>query len=320
MLLELRVQNLLLIESAELSLDPGLNVITGETGAGKTVLAQALDLLLGGKPRTRAPAARRRGGLRRGSVRRRRLAGRRPGAGGAARACRRSTDEEVVLARRVTADGAAGLLQGRSASAADLRAVGTRLLSFYGQHEHRRLTLASAQLEVLDAFCGREHLQARAAFERLWTSARRMEQELEQLRDRVGARERDLDLLEFELRRDRGGGAGRGRGGTARSRALAARGVETLRQSVLGATAALEPDGEGDGTEGALSAAVAGGRRAGAARAVSMRPSTGWPIAPRRWPTRPRTSPASCATTSRRCRPTPAGSSRSRSASPPSGG
>ena len=54
MLLELRVENLLLIERAELRLEPGLNVITGETGAGKTVLANALDLLLGGKPRAGA--------------------------------------------------------------------------------------------------------------------------------------------------------------------------------------------------------------------------------------------------------------------------
>ena len=51
MLLELRVRNLLLIESAELALDRGLNALTGETSAGKTMLAQALDLLLGGKPR-----------------------------------------------------------------------------------------------------------------------------------------------------------------------------------------------------------------------------------------------------------------------------
>ncbi|MGH2956265.1 MAG: AAA family ATPase, partial [Solirubrobacterales bacterium] len=52
MLLELRIENLLLIERAELRLGPGLNVLTGETGAGKTVLAHALDLLLGGKPRS----------------------------------------------------------------------------------------------------------------------------------------------------------------------------------------------------------------------------------------------------------------------------
>ena len=51
MLLELRVENLLLIERAELRLTAGLNVLTGETGAGKTVLAHALDLLLGGRAR-----------------------------------------------------------------------------------------------------------------------------------------------------------------------------------------------------------------------------------------------------------------------------
>ena len=51
MLNELRVENLLLIERAELRLAPGLNVLTGETGAGKTVLAHALDLLLGGRSR-----------------------------------------------------------------------------------------------------------------------------------------------------------------------------------------------------------------------------------------------------------------------------
>src|SRR6478735_7658574 len=52
MLHELRVENLLLIERAELRLGPGLNVLTGETGAGKTMLAHALDLLLGGKARS----------------------------------------------------------------------------------------------------------------------------------------------------------------------------------------------------------------------------------------------------------------------------
>ena len=60
MLLELRIENLLVIERAELRLGPGLNAITGETGAGKTVLAHSLDLLMGGKARTQVvrPGAR----------------------------------------------------------------------------------------------------------------------------------------------------------------------------------------------------------------------------------------------------------------------
>src|SRR5436853_5722073 len=164
MLLELRVENLLLIERAELRLGPGLNAITGETGAGKTVLAHALDLLLGGKPRA-------------GIVR--------PGASEAyvegvfepapgllddpdlAELRERLPDdaEEIVLGRRVGADGRTrAFVQGRSASAADLRELGSRLISFYGQHEHRKLTIASAQLDLLDGFAGDPAATARAAF------------------------------------------------------------------------------------------------------------------------------------------------------------
>ena len=64
MLHELRIENLLLIDRAELRLTPGLNVVTGETGAGKTLLAQSLDLLLGGRAGERRGAARRGRGLR----------------------------------------------------------------------------------------------------------------------------------------------------------------------------------------------------------------------------------------------------------------
>ena len=73
--------------------------------------------------------------------------------------------EEVVLARRVSAEGRTrAYLGGRSATAADLRDVGGALLSFYGQHEHRKLTLASAQLEILDGFCGDAHAARLQAF------------------------------------------------------------------------------------------------------------------------------------------------------------
>ncbi len=148
MLHELRVENLLLIERAELRLAPGLNVLTGETGAGKTVLAHALDLLLGGRAR---PGIVRPGAaeayvegvfaLPRRAARR----ARRAAAGG-----RRGARARPARQRR----GAhARVLGGRSGPAADLRELGAALLSFYGQHEHRKLTLASAQLEILDGFC-----------------------------------------------------------------------------------------------------------------------------------------------------------------------
>ena len=194
MLHELRVENLLLIERAELGLGPGLNVLTGETGAGKTVLAHALDLLLGGKPRP-------------GIVR--------PGAGEAyvegvfalPAALREALAErlpeeadELVLARRVSAEGRTrAYVGGRSATAADLVEIGGALLSFYGQHEHRRLTLASAQLEILDGFCGAAQAGRREAFAAAYAHERELRDRLEELRARAGARDRELDLLDWEL-------------------------------------------------------------------------------------------------------------------------
>ena len=181
MLTELRVQNLLLIESAELRLGPGLNVITGETGAGKTVLAHALDLLLGGKPRP-------------GIVR--------PGAEEAyvEGAFETEDGEEIVLGRRVSAAGRSrAFMQGRTATIDDLRELGGRFVAFYGQHEHRRLTVSSAQLEVLDAFCGASQLGARAEYAAAHARVRELRTDLAELRSRAGDRERDLDLLVFEI-------------------------------------------------------------------------------------------------------------------------
>jgi DNA repair protein RecN (Recombination protein N) len=198
-LLELRIENLLLIERAELRPGPGLTAITGETGAGKTVLAHALDLLLGGRPRA---------GIVRPGAREAYVEGvfepppgllDEPELAGLAELIGPDV-EELVLARRVGANGRTrALVQGRSATAADLEALGGRLLAFFGQHEHRRLTLASAQLDLLDGFCGRGHLELRGTLAHAHTRARELRQELAELRERAGTRDRDLDLLAFEL-------------------------------------------------------------------------------------------------------------------------
>jgi DNA repair protein RecN (Recombination protein N) len=201
-LLELRIENLLLIERAELRPGPGLTAITGETGAGKTVLAHALDLLLGGRPR---PGVVRPGAreayvegvfeLPAGLLEEAELANLRERIG-----AEEEPVEEVVLARRVGASGrTSAFVQGRSATAADLQALGGRLLAFFGQHEHRRLTLASAQLDLLDGFCGRDHLDAREELGRVHARVRELERELAELRERAGTRDRDLDLLAFEI-------------------------------------------------------------------------------------------------------------------------
>jgi DNA repair protein RecN (Recombination protein N) len=198
-LLELRIENLLLIERAELRPGGGLTAITGETGAGKTVLAHALDLLLGGKPRSGivrpgAPEAYVEGvfELPPGLIDQPELADLRERVG--------EELDEIVLARRVSAEGRSrAFVQGRSATAADLQALGGRMVAFFGQHEHRRLTLASAQLDLLDGFCGGDQLELRARLGAAHARMRQLEAALAELRERAGTRDRDLDLLAFEI-------------------------------------------------------------------------------------------------------------------------
>jgi DNA repair protein RecN (Recombination protein N) len=196
---ELRIENLLLIERAELRLGEGLNAITGETGTGKTVLAHSLDLLMGGKAKS-------------GIVR--------PGAAEAwvegvfdlpaglldepelAELAERLPEgaDEVVLGRRVSAGGrTSAFVAGRAATAADLKALGGRLLAFFGQHEHRKLTIASAQMEVLDGFAGADHLALRGEYREAHREVGRLSAELAELHEREGSRERDLDLYRYEL-------------------------------------------------------------------------------------------------------------------------
>jgi DNA repair protein RecN (Recombination protein N) len=191
---ELRVENLLLIEQAQLRLAPGLNVVTGETGAGKTVLAHALDLLLGGRARP-------------GIVR--------PGASEAyvegvfdlPQRVREHLDErltaeseEVVLARRVGADGRTrAYVNGRSASVGELREIGGALLAFYGQHEHRKLTLSASQLEILDGLCAGDHAARLRKCAEAFAQVRQLEERMGELRELSFQRERELGLLEYEL-------------------------------------------------------------------------------------------------------------------------
>ena len=250
---ELRVENLLLIERAELCLGPGLNVLTGETGAGKTVLAHALDLLLGGKPRS--------GIVRPGAAEAyvegvfalpdvvRELLGDRLAADA----------EELVLARRVSPEGRTrAYVGGRSATAADLRDAGAALLSFYGQHEHRKLMLASAQLEILDGFAGPAQAERREEYRQLYARERAVAARLADLRDRAGARDRELDLLEWELAE-----IDRAEPSEEEEAALEAergrlRHVEALRSSASAGVGALAGDSEdGGGASLALASAAA---------------------------------------------------------------
>src|SRR5207253_3583253 len=178
----LRIENLVLIREADLAFAPGLSAITGETGAGKTILAQAIGLLLGsrgdsslvGPDATEAyveaelePPA--------GFFDDESLAG---------LAELRPEDEEgLVLARRVFSDGRTrAYAWGRSAAREDLAAAAERLIAMSGQFEQRRLARPSYQLDLLDAFAGEEQSALRTELRLAWRElgvARRRHEELE---------------------------------------------------------------------------------------------------------------------------------------------
>jgi DNA repair protein RecN (Recombination protein N) len=195
MLSRLRIENLVLIRDAELAFAPGLNVITGETGAGKTILAQAFGLLLG----TKGDA---------GYVG---LAGEDAyveaelvvppdfldGEGLEALAGLRPEDEDgLVVARRVFADGRTrAYAWGRSAAREDVAGAAERLVAMSGQFEQRRLARASYQLDVLDSFAGADQLRRRDRLRTAWRellAARRRHDEL--TRDAASAEARLAEL------------------------------------------------------------------------------------------------------------------------------
>ncbi|MFI5025451.1 MAG: DNA repair protein RecN [Solirubrobacterales bacterium] len=255
MLHELRIENLLLIERAELRLGEGLNAITGETGAGKTVLAHSLDLLMGGRARPQIvrPGAEEAWVEGTFSIPEGLLS--EPALAEIAERLPEGTTE-ITLGRRVGSSGrTSAFVAGRSASAADLQLLGSRLLAFYGQHEHRKLTLASAQLEVLDGFAGQKHLTVLREYREAHREVQAIAAELAELRDREGARERDLDLLRFELSEIEAASPDPDEERELASERERLRHAEGLRQAAGGALAAIQGSDEDAGGAMLLAAA-----------------------------------------------------------------
>ena len=201
-----------------------------------------------------------------------------------------------MLARRVWRDGRTrAYLGGRAATVADLREVGGELLAFYGQHEHRRLMLASAQLEVLDGFCGAAQRGAtRGAPPTAHAEVRACLRRAEELGALDGARERELDLLEFELREIEEAAPDEDEQRELLAERERLRHLEALRAAALAGAEAIAPE-SGEGGVGELlgdgGAAVRRGRRAWTRR------STRSPSGCARSRSRPRTSPSSCTAT-----------------------
>ncbi len=211
MLRRLRIENLVLIREAELELDPGLNAITGETGAGKTILSGAIGLLLGAKGEAAliGPASDE-------AYVEAELDLPDDEALGELAELRPEGEETLVLARRIFADGRTrAYAWGRSAAREDVAAAVEALLAMSGQFEQRRLARPAYQLATLDAYAGttdtaraarrawRELTAARRAHDELTRDAAAAEARLEELRALVADTENLEPGEEDDLRAER---------------------------------------------------------------------------------------------------------------------
>lgn len=195
MLRELHISGLGVIDDLDLPLHPGLNVLTGETGAGKTMITVGLALALGARAnaslvRDGADAARVQALFEVDRV-------------SEARAVLDGwvDDGEVLLARTIPAEGkGTARIGGQLATASALATLGPVLVEVHGQGQTQRLLEPAIQTAFLDRYAGDRHLVALAAFRETHDALQTATAAVERLRDAARDRERELDLLAYQVR------------------------------------------------------------------------------------------------------------------------
>lgn len=194
MLLNLHIKNLALIEELEIDFSEGLNIMTGETGAGKSIIIGSIELALGGKID--------RSFLREGSEesfvellfsvsenqeRELRKLGVFP------------EDREVILSRRITGSRAINKINGETVPASKLREAAAHLIDIHGQHEHQSLLQKKKQLEILDKFAGDTLEEPKKQLKTAYQEYCALKKELEESATDAEARARELSFLSFEV-------------------------------------------------------------------------------------------------------------------------
>ena len=201
MLTELSVENVALIEVATLELSAGLNVITGETGAGKTLLATALQMLLGGRARSETV----RSGARKASVEGTFVLPEETGSrfliealGDLAEEV--EVDDGLVLRRTLTGEGRSRCyVGGVSVPVRALASLGERLVSYHSQREQTRLTEPAEQLAILDDFLDQEASEAKREHGLIWRAVQSDRAALQEIRTTSEARLREVEFLRYQV-------------------------------------------------------------------------------------------------------------------------
>ena len=193
MLISLHVKNLALIEEAEVDFTGGLNILTGETGAGKSILLGSVNLALGGKA---SPDMIRRGAdaalveLTFDSSERI-----------AQKLAEMDLPEEdgtVIIARKISQGRSVSRINGETVSARQLKELSELLIDIHGQHEHQSLLQKKKHLQILDAYAGKEAEELKAEAAKLYKERKDLLAEKEESALDERERDRELELLSFE--------------------------------------------------------------------------------------------------------------------------
>jgi DNA repair protein RecN (Recombination protein N) len=252
MLTDLVVDGVGVIDHAELILGPGCIALTGETGAGKTLVVASLSLLVGGRAdrsivRSGADEARVEGRFV--------VSGDHPAVGRLIahgfldEGARLGQEVEIILTRSVASDGRAGRarINGRLAAVGTLTEIGAALVEVAGQHEHVRLASPARRREILDAYAGPQALALAADVREAVADATAAERRFEELRATEQERVRELDVLDFETAEIESAGLSPGEADAAAAQAARLESAEGL---ALGLSAAIERiRGEGGADE-----------------------------------------------------------------------
>jgi DNA repair protein RecN (Recombination protein N) len=192
MLLELRIRNFAIIEQVALSFGPGLNIISGETGAGKTIIMNALGLLIGGRASSEVIRGEQKEAIVEGLFE---LEG--EASGPTFNSLDRSGPE--ILIRRVIAEGgrSRASINDELATVQSLGNIGSSLVQIYGQHESQSLTRVESHLGILDSFAGLE--APLAAYQDAYQAASKLRARLDELAARTQQRDQLLEIAGFQI-------------------------------------------------------------------------------------------------------------------------
>ncbi len=194
MLINLHVKNLALIDEADIYFDEGLNILTGETGAGKSILLGSINLALGAK------ASRDMLG-KHGDFASVELLFQVDDSTVAALAAKDIfvTDNQVLISRKFTENRNIMKINGENVTLATVRDITSLLIDIHGQHEHQSLLYPANHLAILDRFAKRELNEAMDEYTTLYKQYRQIEHELTQFNMDEEERKRNMDFLEYEI-------------------------------------------------------------------------------------------------------------------------